>query len=249
MTGNPNPFIRGFSKLRVERELIVDTGTNDELVYVRLHESQSNLLDAQVLFRPCVFNGYFALVVDGGQQPDKKLQRECLDRGRVRDVMHAILYERDGSDALVGYSRSHLHVASVMKHLTFQTGHYSRSWEINSAHVTRDAMGYLAELADMATPTRFWFVAFRMPYSQAIGIKLNTTPWIDEGIQRAEGASARPLRQIFLDGGMPEPLADVINLAVLADVRFLIFDPDAPVLDGLPLYDERNGGEPDDERS
>lgn len=247
MTGNPNPFIRGFNKLRVERTLIIDAGANDHLVYVRLHESQSNLPDANVLFHPCVFNGSFALIVDGEQQPDRKFRSECLDSGHVRDVMHAIFHEQDGSDALVGYSPSHLHLAGVMKHLTFQTGHYSRSWEINSAHVTQEAMAYLTELADIATPTRFWFVAFRMPYSQAIGIKLNTTPWIDESIRRAEGASARPLRQIFLDGGMPESLADVIILAVLADVRFLIFDPDARVLDGLPLYDERNGEEADDE--
>jgi hypothetical protein len=37
---------------------------------------------------------------------------------------------------------------------------------------------------------------------------------------------------------MPESLVNVLLLAALADVRILIFDADAPVLDGLPLYEE-----------
>ncbi|MCW5706924.1 hypothetical protein [Shinella sp.] len=120
----------------------------------------------------------------------------------------------------------------------FDQGHFGRCSEISSAHITEDAADYLAELADIATPTRFRFVAFRIPYSPAIGVRLDTAPWIDKGTRRAEGGSTRPLRQIHLDGGMPVCLADVIDLAVLADIRILIFDPDAPVLDGLPIYSE-----------
>lgn len=36
---------------------------------------------------------------------------------------------------------------------------------------------------------------------------------------------------------MPESLLEVIQLAALADVRLLIFDADAAVLEGLPLRD------------
>ena len=38
---------------------------------------------------------------------------------------------------------------------------------------------YLANLADLATPEAFLFIAFRVPYSPAIGIKLISTPWTD----------------------------------------------------------------------
>jgi len=31
---------------------------------------------------------------------------------------------------------------------------------------------------------------------------------------------------------------EVLHLAALADVRMLVLDADAPVLDGLPLYDD-----------
>ncbi|VFR40093.1 hypothetical protein ANT2_4617 [plant metagenome] len=37
---------------------------------------------------------------------------------------------------------------------------------------------------------------------------------------------------------MPESLVDVLHLAALADVRILVFDADAPVLDGMTVYEE-----------
>lgn len=37
---------------------------------------------------------------------------------------------------------------------------------------------------------------------------------------------------------MPESLVEALHLADAADVRMLIFDADAQVLDGLPLYDD-----------
>lgn len=36
---------------------------------------------------------------------------------------------------------------------------------------------------------------------------------------------------------MPGDLANVLTLAGQADVRMLVFDADAPVLEGLPLYE------------
>ena len=46
------------------------------------------------------------------------------------------------------------------------------------------------------------------------------------------------LLQEQLDAGTPEALVNVLYLAALADVRLLIFDPDAAVLDGLAIFDE-----------
>jgi hypothetical protein len=48
----------------------------------------------------------------------------------------------------------------------------------------------------------------------------------------------KQLRQEHRAKGMPESLVEVLHLAALADVRMLVFDADAPVLDGLPLYDD-----------
>ena len=64
------------------------------------------------------------------------------------------------------------------------------------------------------------------------------TPWTDANLQYVEGITAEQLRREHQDKGMPESLLEVLHLAALADVRVLIFDADAPVLDGLPLYEE-----------
>jgi len=120
-----------------------------------------------------------------------------------------------------------------VQRLRFETGHYSRCWEISTAHITQDANRYLEDLADIATPTGLLFVAFRMPCGHAIGVKLIATPWTN-----VEGISTEQLWQEHLSKDVPESLVEVLYLAALADVRLLVFDADAPELDGLKLYGE-----------
>ncbi|MGX0936534.1 hypothetical protein ACUXQ2_002600 [Cupriavidus metallidurans] len=117
------------------------------------------------------------------------------------------------------------------------TNFYGRCWEISTAHLTQDAWNYLANLADIATPTGFLFIAFRIPYCPAIGVKLISIPWTDANLGQADGITSKQLRQEHLDNGLPVELADVLHLAGEADVRILIFDADAPVQEGLPVYE------------
>ena len=76
-----------------------------------------------------------------------------------------------------------------------------------------------------------------MPYSPAIGVKLIATPWTDEHLKQVNGITADQLVQEHQSKGMPEDLIQVLQLAAMADVRILIFDADAFVLDGLPIYE------------
>jgi hypothetical protein len=50
----------------------------------------------------------------------------------------------------------------VVRRLRYETGFYSRCWEISSAHLDAEAHRFLAELADIATPT---FSVHRLPHS------------------------------------------------------------------------------------
>ncbi len=86
-------------------------------------------------------------------------------------------------------------------------------------------------------PTGFLFEVFRLPRSGALGVKLLATPWTDEHLQRIEGISAAQMLQECRERGVLESLLEILHLAALADVRVLIFDADAAVLEGLPLYD------------
>ncbi|MEA3220031.1 MAG: hypothetical protein OZX49_01128 [Immundisolibacter sp.] len=148
------------------------------------------------------------VLITEGQNVPPELHAQCPSRGIVRILVYAVMAEEAGKPLHVGDTYS------------------------------EEASRYLAKLADIDTPTRFLFVAFRIPYSPAVGVKLIATPWTDENLQQVEGITAERLRREHRRKGMPESLVEVLHLVALADVRLLVFDSDAPVLNGLTLYDE-----------
>ncbi|WP_160300378.1 ABC transporter substrate-binding protein, partial [Xanthomonas phaseoli] len=123
----------------------------------------------------------------------------------------------------------------VQSFLKFETGHYSRAWEISKSHLTEEANQYLEELADSPTPLGLLFEVFRIPDGHCIGVKLVSTPWTDRNLELIDGRSSVELLQEQQSAGVPELLLEVLHLASRADTRFLVFDPDAPLLAGLPV--------------
>jgi hypothetical protein len=237
MSPNSNPFLRGYQKLRIDRSLCITFEDDCPPVWRSLHPSQAHLTDDQVALFPCIFSNDFVLITEGQDIPDD-LEAQCQIEGVVRTVVYAVSGDDFGQPVHVGDTYSEEAAREVVRRLRFETGFYSRAWEISSAHITEEAGRFLAELADIATPSGFLFVAFRIPYSPAVGVKLIATPWTDANLQHVEGITAEELRQEHRAKGMPESLVEVLHLAALADVRLLIFDADAPVLNGLPIYDE-----------
>lgn len=113
-------------------------------------------------------------------------------------VIGAVVYaihgdDFDGRPIHVGDTYSAEAAREVVQRLSFETGYYSRCWEISSAHISEETGQYLANLADLATPEAFLFIAFRVPYSPAIGIKLISTP----GRTRTWSASRGSVRSSF----------------------------------------------------
>ncbi|WP_454693368.1 DUF5983 family protein [Achromobacter aegrifaciens] len=242
MPQNPNPFIRGYCKLKVVRTLLIRYDDASPHVWRPLHASQEHLTDGDLIWSSCIVTNDFAVVRNSADAISDELMEECdavegvSGDGVVGAVVYAIHGEdHDGSLVHVGDTYSAEAAREVVQRLSFETGYYSRCWEISSAHITEETGHYLASLADLATPEAFLFIAFRVPYSPAIGVKLISTPWTDENLEHAEGISAEQLRQEHRDKGMPDDLANILELAGQADVRILILDADAPALLGLPL--------------
>ncbi len=237
MSPDSNPFLRGYQNLHIDRSLCITYEDDSPPVWRPLHPSQAHLTDDQVARFPCIFSNDFALITEGQDIPED-LEAQCRTEGVVRTVVYAVSGDDFGQPVHVGDTYSEEAAREVVRRLSFETGFYSRCWEISSAHLTAEAGCFLAELADIATPSGFLFVAFRIPYSPAIGVKLIATPWTDANLQLVEGITAGQLRQEHRVKGMPESLVEVLHLAALADVRMLVFDADASVLDGLPLYED-----------
>jgi len=234
MSPKSNPFLRGYRNLSIDRSVCITYEDDCPPVWRPLHPSQAHLPDDQVALFPCIFSNDFALITEGQDIPND-LEAQCQIEGVVRTVVYAVSGDDFGQPVHVGDTYSAEAAREVVRRLSFETGFYSRCWEISSAHLTAEAGRFLAELADIATPSGFLFVAFRIPYSPAIGVKLIATPWTDANLQHVEGISTNQLRQEHRAKGMPESLVEVLHLAALADVRMLVFDADARILQGLTV--------------
>lgn len=237
MSTNQNPFVRGYQNLRIVRTLCITYEDDSPPIWRPLHSSQAHLPDDEVVQFPCIWCDDFTLITEG-RDISEELEAQCRTEGIVRAVVYAIIADDFGQPVLVGDTYSEEAAQEVVRRLSFETGFYSRCWEISSAHITDEAGRYLANLADIDTPSGFLFIAFRIPYSPAVGVKLIATPWTEANLQNLEGITVEQLRQEHRDNGMPESLVEVLHLAALADARMLVFDADAPVLDGLPLHEE-----------
>lgn len=230
-----NPFTRGYHGFHIQRVAVIRYDDHCPVTYLPLHLSQSHLPDEQLIYRRCIFTDSFVLISEG-QDIAPELDALCSGTGMILTVLYSIHGDDYGASRHIGDTQTLEAAREVVHRLSFETGHYSRCWEISSAHVTEDAIRYLEEIADTATLTGLLFVTFYMPYSPAIGVKLIATPWTNANLLHVESITAEQLRQEHLDKGVPPSLVEVLHQAADADVRILILDADTPALDGLALY-------------
>ncbi|MGY2373244.1 DUF5983 family protein [Pseudomonas sp. SDO524_S393] len=234
-----NPFVRGYDNLHIARLLLITDENDCPPCFRPVHDTQARLPDEELQLFPCLFNDDFVLISEGQSIP-KDLEERCPSTGLVRQVIYAVMGEMFNERHHVGDLYS-LEEAQVMVHrLSFETGHYSRAWEISTAHLPDEAMLCLEAWVGHSAlwQTGLLFELFNLPDCCGIGCKLIGTPWTDDNLLNIESQPYSSLRQEQLDAGTPEALVNTLYLAALADVRLLIFDPDAAVLDGLAIFDE-----------
>ncbi|MEA1028120.1 ABC transporter substrate-binding protein [Pseudomonas sp. N-137] len=234
-----NPFARGYDNLHIERLLLITYENDCPPCFRPVHDAQAHLPDDELQLFPCLFNDDFALITEGQSIPDE-LDERCQSTGLVRQVIYAVIGEMLNEQHHVGDLYSQEEAQAMVHRLSFETGHYSRAWEISTAHLPEEAMLYLEGWISHSAPrqTGLLFELFTLSDCCGIGCKLIGTPWTDDNLVKIEGRPYSSLRQEQLDAGTPVALIEVLYLAALADVRLLIFDPDAAVLDGLAIFDE-----------
>lgn len=239
MLGASNPFVRGYDNLSIERLLLITYANDCPPCFRSVHDSQAHLPDDALELFPCLFCDDFAIISEDQLIPDE-LDERCQSTGLVRQVIYAVNGEMLSERHHVGDLYSLEEAQAMVHRLNFETGHYSRAWEISTAHLTEDALRYLEHRAGSFNtgPTGLLFEPFALRDCNGFGCKLIGTPWTDDNLVKIEGNPYSSLRQEQLDAGAPKALVNVLYLAALADVRLLIFDPDAAVLDGLAIYDE-----------
>ena len=234
MNHHTNPFIRGCDNLSIRRVPMITHDDECPAVHLPLNPSQAHLAVIDGQRSPCVFSGDFAPITEG-QGISDDLYSQCRDAGLVRTVLYEVTAQVLGRPLHVGDHHSLESAQQVVQQLTFETGHYSRCWEISIAHLTTQASQYLSDLAASGKPSGLMFETFRVPGCFAVGCKLFCTPWTDQNLAAFDGSTATQLRVEQFDAGVPESLVRALHLAALADTRHLVFDPDASELAGLPI--------------
>lgn len=234
-----NPFARGYDNLHIERLLQITYANDCPPCFRPIHDAQAHLPDNALELFPCLFNNDFALVSEDQSIPHK-LNERFQSTGLVRQVIYAVTGEMLNERHHVGDLYSLEEAQAAIHRLSFETGHYSRAWEISTAHLTEEALHYLEHRTGNfdSRPTGLLYEPFALKDCNGVGCKLIGTPWTDENLVKIDGRPYSSLRQEQLDAGTPDALVNVMYLAALADVRLLIFDPDAAVLDGLAIFYE-----------
>jgi hypothetical protein len=235
-----NPFVRGYDKLHIERLLLITYENECPPCFRPVHDSQAHLSDDELQLFPCLFNDDFALTSESQFIPDE-LDECCPSTGLVRQVVYSVIGEMLNERHHVGDLYSLEEAQAMIHRLNFETGHYSRAWEISTAHLTDEALRHLeSRVGNVGSrPTGLLFEPFALTDCNSVGCKLIGTPWTDDNLMKIKGRPYASLRQKQLDAGTPEALVNVLYLAALADVRLLIFDPDAAVLDGLAIFEQQ----------
>lgn len=231
-----NPFLRGFQDLRYERVLQISYADDCPPCYRALHPAQNELPNEAINLQPCLFDDDFAVITDGVCVPEF-LRMRCPADGLVNTVLYQILGSQLGRSMHIGDLGNVEAAQNLIEQLSFATGHYSRSWEISSAHLPADDFEYLQVRAWCNSPAGF-FECFELNASHAVGCKLYSTPWATEAEARGSTCSADEVSARMLADRVPPVLLQLLMLAGQADTRLLIFDPDAAPLAELPLFTE-----------
>jgi hypothetical protein len=236
MSHSNNPFVRGYDGLSVQRLLAISYDDDCPLSYLPLHVSQSHLPDSQVERHACVFCDDFALITEGQNVPPE-LDAQCRSHGIARNLVYAVMAEEAGQPLHVGDTYSEEAAREVVRRLRFETGFYSRAGK-SAAHITEEAGRFLAELADIATPSGFLFVAFRIPYSPAVGVKLIATPWTDANLQRSKASPPKSCGRSTGPRACRSPSWKCCTWPRSPTCACWSSMPMRQVLDGLTLYDD-----------
>lgn len=153
----------------------------------------------------------------------------------LRELSYVIHAQEGQSSIILGIRPTLESAQQIVRRLSFETGHFSRCWEISAAHLPEDVFNRL--FLTRSEPRRLQLEFFENTDQSIIGCKLLNTPWTDKHLCLINTSSAE-LRQQQLEYGLSAEFVEILHLAGQADVRFLLFDPDAAPLDGLPMFKE-----------
>ena len=174
MSQKPNPFLRGYWNLKIVRTLSISYEDGSPHVWRNIHQSQEHLSDEELVSASCIVTSDFAVVSNGPYSVSAEVLAERDAGEGAYGVVGAVVYaihgdDFDGRPVHIGDTYSAEAAREVVQRLSFETGYYSRCWEISSAHISHETGQYLANLADLATPEAFLFIFWQDDMQRLFG--------------------------------------------------------------------------------
>jgi len=231
-----NPFFRGYQNFLLTRELMITPDVAGEVYepcYRSLISHQESLQDWQLIGKECVYNDTHAAAINGPSSPETEA---LTNQGFIHTVVYSLHGENNGTSQQICDLGSAEVAQVLINQLSFETGFYSRVFEVTSAHLPDEEWDELQHLVEHADTTQLMFECFALPDSDAVGFKLIGTPWTDKHLHAIEGFGLSTLQAQQAEEGFPEEFIRVLTLAGQADVRVLIIDPNGCRLEGLPVF-------------
>ncbi|RCM97839.1 hypothetical protein PA17_01701 [Pseudomonas aeruginosa] len=151
----------------------------------------------------------------------------------VRELSYVIHAQNQDQSLVLGVQPTLEQAQGIVQLLSFETGYFSRCWEISAEHLPEDVLNQLFLIRTDLHALQLEL--FENTYQSVIGCKLRNTPCTDQHLDLLNTCPAE-LRQQHLAYGLPAKFEGILRLAGQTDVRFLLFDPDAAFLDGLPVF-------------
>lgn len=224
-----NPFARNLQNLTITRLLQISYEDDSLPCHRPLHASQASLTDVQVEGYRCAFNDD-TVVVAKDQRIGFDLMQQHPFTGTVLQVIYSISGDLAGVNVHLADTFSPAQAQQLVDQLNVAA---STTSEISDRHLDLDALQYLIRVTDETWYTGLAFEAFKLWKPDAIGIQLVTGYW--SSLQ--EDFTSQDLYQEQLRNGVPKCLVDLLHLAAAASIRYVMFDPEAGQLDGLPVFE------------
>ena len=145
----PNPFIRGYQDLFIRRELLITYDEHFEPCYRQITAEQQDAADDQLVGHYSVFNETHALAIEP-EEVTADQHTLYPSNGQVRAVVYALRAIENGEEIHLGDTETLARAQGLLKRIQFETGFYSRAFEITSSHLPDDEWDDLQDLVQHA---------------------------------------------------------------------------------------------------
>lgn len=241
---NFNPFKRGYQDFRIERLAMIYTGDLPwSVYYAPLHSSQESFRDFEFEGKGAIFSDHHAVM--DLDLVSAALRSECKYRGHFIKVIYRLIASDGADETIIGEALTLKDAWRIVQNLQFDTGCYSRLWEISNRHIPKEVLDLLRNkakrLSENLIDSYFLMDLFILDHPGVeadfdLGIRLNRIPWTQEHVTKVTHYDLVELRDSYLNDGLPSSFVDLVLQAGMAEVRILVFREQGKVLAGLPTF-------------